>query len=217
MKRAGLGRRQDMGNVEEKKAYIRKQMLEKRAGLEADYCLEADKAILKRLLQMKVYRQADVVFTYVSMEGEVDTRQLIRCALADGKRVAVPKCKGKGIMGAYYITGMEELGTGAYGILEPKAGCRKAGPEEIALAVTPCVCCSRSGSRLGYGGGYYDRYLSGTPAVRAALCRERMMVEDIPPEVHDCTMDFVVTEEGVLEFCSHEAGMLQEDAGRKGP
>ena len=195
-----MDRQWDMECVKKKKACIRRQILEARARLDVGYCLDADKAILERLLQIEVYKQADVVFTYVSMDGEVDTRPLIDYALAVGKKVAVPRCEGKGIMRAYYIMGMEELEKGAYGILEPRAECREARPEDIGLAVTPCVCCSKSGFRLGYGGGYYDRYLSGIPAVRAALCRERMMVEYIPAEIHDCTMDYVVTEKGVLEF-----------------
>ena len=66
--------------------------------------------------------------------------------------------------------------------------------------LVPCVCCCGSGVRLGYGGGYYDRFLPGTPAVRAALCWEKMMAEDIPREKHDCAMDFVVTEERVIEY-----------------
>ena len=199
MSMAGMRGLRDM-ECGKRKVCMRRQMLKKRTGLEDGYCLNADKAILRRFLQMEVYQGADVVFTYVSMAGEVDTRKLICRALSDGKRVAVPRCEGKGIMKAYYIVDMGELETGAYGILEPKTGCEEARPEDIGLAVVPCVCCSEGGFRLGSGGGYYERYLSGTAAVRAALCRERMMVAEVPLEIHDCAMDFVVTEERVLAF-----------------
>lgn len=188
-----------MDDVRERKAQMRRQMLWRRDRLERDYCFWADKAILHRLLGMEVYRQAEVIFTYVSVSGEVDTKELIRCALGDGKRVAVPRCRGKGIMRAYCIGGPEELEAGAYGILEPGRQCPRIEPEEIGLTVVPCVCCSPSGVRLGYGGGYYDRYLPKTTAPKAALCRERMMAGDILGEEHDCLMDFVVTEERVLE------------------
>lgn len=189
-----------MEDVRKRKAHIRRQMLKKREGLDRDYCENADRGILERVLELEAYRQADVIFAYVSTAGEVDTRKLIDCALEAGKRVAVPKCGLKGIMKAYSISSLKELETGAYGILEPVGSCREVRPEEIGLAVVPCVCCCQSGVRLGYGGGYYDRYLPDTRAVRAALCRERMMAGDIPTEKHDCPMDLVVTEERVLEI-----------------
>lgn len=202
--------------VKREKAHIRRQMLEKRRQLPADYCRDAQRAILERLVQMEGYAQADVVFTYVGRAGEVDTRPLILRALSDGKRVAAPRCHGEGIMNAFLIHGMEELEPGAYGILEPVRGCAEIGPEEIGLAVIPCVCCTGAGLRLGYGGGYYDRYLPESPAVRAALCWERLVVEDLPAQGHDCAMDFVVTEERVLE-CSRRPsrGGGQEDCGGK--
>ncbi len=188
-----------MSDIKQWKASVRKQMLERRAGLGRDYCVNADKAICKRVLEMEAYRQADVLFTYVSMEGEVDTREVILRALADGKQVAVPRCGKGGIMSAYRIKSMEELKPGAFGILEPVKSCEETRPEDIGLALVPCVCCCESGVRLGYGGGFYDRFLPGTPAVRAALCREKMMAGDIPREEHDCVMDFVVTEKRVME------------------
>lgn len=184
--------------MKREKVCMRRQMLDRRAGLDKEYCMEADKGIVKQILQMEVYRQADVIFTYVSRENEVDTRKLICHAWADAKTVAVPRCGGRGLMKAYRIMNMEELEAGAYGILEPGRGCMEVRPEQIGLAVVPCVCCSEAGFRLGYGGGYYDQYLWGIQAVRTALCRERLIVRTIPVEDHDCAMDFVVTEERVL-------------------
>lgn len=195
---SGCRRQRTVSEVKRWKASVRKQMLTRRAGLEKDYCVHADGAILERILEMEAYKGAGVIFTYVSMKGEVDTRELIRRALADGKIVAVPKCGKRGCMSAYGIGGLEELEPGAFGILEPAKGCDQVRPEAIGLAVVPCLCCGESGVRLGYGGGYYDRYLPGVWAPRAALCRESMIVGDIPKEEHDCVMDFVVTEERVI-------------------
>lgn len=84
-----------MSDIKQWKASVRKQMLKRRAGLGKGYRVSADQAILKRILGMESYRQANVLFTYVSMEGEVDTREVMLRALADGKQVAVPRC-GKG-------------------------------------------------------------------------------------------------------------------------
>ena len=180
------------------KAALRKQMLRIRAELSGPYCQEADRAILEKLMKLTVYRQADTLFLYVSMEDEVDTRKLLEHAFFQGKTVAVPRCLEKGVMGAYLIRNTEELRPGKYGIPEPQEGCRKINPKEIALAIIPCLACSEQGVRLGYGGGYYDRYLPQTDACKIVLCRERMLCDHIPSEPHDCPVDFIITEKRIF-------------------
>ena len=69
-------------------------------------------------------------------------------------------------------------------------------PEEIDLAVIPCCTCSHTGKRLGYGGGYYDRYLGRVEGMKAVICRERIMRDDIPVEEHDQAVDMVISEGG---------------------
>ena len=86
--------------------------------------------------------------------------------------MGVPKCISKGIMEVYKIRSFDDLEPGKYGILEPKEGCEKISPKAIHLALIPCLSCSMKGERLGYGGGYYDRYLqqiTGTRQSSAAL------------------------------------------------
>ena len=178
----------------ELKAELRKRLLKARSGLSKKYCQQADRAILEKLLAQPVYRRAKVIFTYVSTEAEIDTGHLIRLALAAGKTVAVPKCTEKGMMKALKITGFKDLEKGARDILEPKAHCQEIEPQDIDLAVVPCVSCSRQGARLGYGGGYYDRYLTLTSAFRAVLCREQLICDTIPTTPFDCWMDLVITE-----------------------
>ena len=86
---------------------------------------------------------------------------------------------------------------GKYGIMEPGAHAPVIQAEKIKLAIVPCMSCSHDGRRLGYGGGYYDRYLGRTRAVKAVICRERIMRADIPVEPHDQMMDMVISEKGV--------------------
>lgn len=194
-----------MDDVMIQKAELRKQMLKRRDGLGKDYCMDSDRRILERVLEMKEYRQADVIFTYVSIEGEVDTRGLILQALNHGKQVAVPRCGKSGIMKAYGIENMGELEPGIHGILEPVKWCQEVQAEDMGLVLVPCVCCSEAGVRLGYGGGYYDRYLPRTLAPAAALCREEMMAQRVPGEEHDWVMDFVVTEKRVINVQKNRA------------
>ena len=178
------------------KERIRREILKRRRGLSQEYCRQADEAIVRSLLESSVYKTAGTVFVYVSMEGEVDTGELIRFSLEAGKVVAVPRCVDRGIMKACRIGGFGDLEKGAYGIWEPKESCGETDPGEVDLAVAPCVSCSHDGKRLGYGGGYYDRYLPSSPAFRVALCREKLVCSRIPVERTDSLMDLVITEAG---------------------
>lgn len=180
------------------KSVLRKQLLRIRSELPIEYRKTADKVIIQKFLTMKEYEQADIIFTYVSTEEEVNTRKLIKHALSRKKTVAIPRCLEKGIMKAYRITHLEELHLGKYGILEPLEECEELKPEKIDLAVIPCVACSPNGIRLGYGGGYYDRYLPQTSACKIVLCRQQMLWDNIPQEPHDCPVDIVITEAGIF-------------------
>lgn len=132
--------------------------------------------------------------------GEIHTKPLIQAALDQGKRVAVPKCISKGIMEARQIRSLGELYPGSYGIEEPEKAAEIIEPEEISLALVPCLTCSEDGRRLGYGGGFYDRFLRSVPGPWAVLCRGRLMEAEIPWEAHDLLMDVVIWEEGILEL-----------------
>ena len=131
-------------------------------------------------------------------EDEINTRPVLEDLLKRGKQVGVPKCISKGIMEVYKIRSFDDLEPGKYGILEPKEGCEKISPKAIHLALIPCLSCSMKGERLGYGGGYYDRYLQQITGTQAVLCRTALMCDEIPMEAHDRTIDFVICEAGVL-------------------
>lgn len=135
------------------------------------------------------------VFVYVSVGREIGTRELIRSLLERGSRVCVPKVEGRGIMKAVEISSMSELAPGTWGIPEPpdRPG---IDPEIIQACIVPCLMCSREGSRLGQGGGYYDRFLKKSGAVRIGLCREQR-IGPVPMELHDQYLDYVVTERNV--------------------
>ena len=162
------------------------------------YCREADEAICRWVIQSDVYEQAQTIFCYVGTEREIDTMRLIRVMMRDGKRVAVPLCVEKGVMEARRINGMGDLVTGRYGILEPRLECAAVQPEELDLVIVPCCTGSVRGERLGYGGGFYDRYLPRLRCPTALLCRKRLIEEDIPMESHDVRIEYFITEDGIL-------------------
>ena len=123
------------------------------------------------------------------------------CRLPSRKILEYAKCMEKGIMNVYEIHSLQELHPGAYGILEPKEDPeRLIQPGAIDFALIPCISCDRSGRRLGHGGGYYDRYLEKTHCVKAVLCREELLVDEIPVEEHDLRMDLVISEKGCYKM-----------------
>ena len=194
------------------KARLRAMFRGKRqAFMDAGCCGPADAAITAHILSSELYRSAGSVFCYVSMPGEPDTCHILEDALRTGKEVYVPKCLPGGRMLAVRIRSLAELAPGMLSIPEPvgfrDANCAAARQPDLILV--PCVSVTREGIRLGHGGGYYDRFLaeaSGQAAkndgprrpVTLCLCYEALLAEDLPADVHDVPMDWVVTESGII-------------------
>lgn len=174
------------------KKELRKQLLTQRRGLDINYRLERDIMIYNSLMELPVIAEAETVFTYVSSEIEVDTILFIEEMLNCGKTVAVPKCEGKE-MRFYAIDSLADLDTGAYGILEPKD------TEEIteyrrSVCITPALAFDKRGFRIGYGGGYYDRFLKNYTGVSVGICYEDFIRETVTEE-YDLPVNIVVTED----------------------
>lgn len=155
--------------------------------------IKSDKLIINNLLSLEDVNNANTIFCFVGIGNEVSTTSFIEIMLQRGKRIAVPLCIGKGIMQAKLIKSMSELSPGLYNIPEPSKEAETILPSEIDLAVLPCVTCDKSCNRLGQGGGYYDRYLTGD-FKKIAVCRETLMAEKVPIEDFDKPVDSVITE-----------------------
>ena len=166
--------------------------------LPQEYLAFSDRAIEARLLSLDAWKQAKRVFIYVSMGREPDTRGLLQAALTQGKTLAVPLTLADGIMEARVIRSLSDLKPGRMGILEPSDAAPVLPPDEIDLIVVPCIAADRQGYRLGYGGGYYDRYLANTHCTKACLCRERLLQEALPYDAYDIPMTMVVTESKII-------------------
>lgn len=155
----------------------------------------SDARIFRAVLSLPLYQRAKVIFVYVSLDWEIDTRALIKNALSSGKTVAVPKCLPGGRMEVYRLDDFHRLKAQTLGILEPEEGADKIAEERLELALIPCLSCTKDGIRLGQGGGYYDRFLAGKKRLfKLALCRESLLSKNLPCEAHDIRMDAVLTE-----------------------
>lgn len=182
-------------NKEELRATIR----EKRQNLSADYKAEANAEIATRFLCYPIFQQVDSIFCYVNTDDEPSTKEIIETAWQMGKLVTVPRCLPgpEHRMEAVQITSWEDLETGAYGILEPKAGLPVIDGYKIAMAVVPCVSADRFGHRLGHGAGYYDRWLQGQTMYKYGLCYGALMAPEVPVDAQDVPLDRVFSEEKI--------------------
>ena len=161
-----------------------------------------DASILAQLRAFDIYAEAPLVLAYVSYNNEVDTRAVIESALAHGKRVAAPRVDAQAHTMAFYeIFGLGDLVEGYKGILEPRPGIGAALTTEDlvgSVCLVPGLVFDAEGHRIGYGGGYYDRFLQFYPGDKVALARSMMMSGNpLPAESCDVPVDFIVTELGV--------------------
>lgn len=182
----------------QEKNELRAMLRQKRKSFSPHDCEHWDAALCMHLLSLPEYARADTIFCYVSTPEEPGTQSLLAFALADGKQLCVPRCHGSGVMDLCLISSLLDLRPGAYGILEPPPHALTIVPEEVDLAIVPCLACTREGLRLGMGGGYYDRFLPRFSGDTVMLCREALVLEELPTEAHDCPVPTLVTEAGVF-------------------
>lgn len=181
------------------KQQLRDAFISRRDALSSELRAEQDRQIKDRFKQLHEYEDAEVVFCYVSIDSEVDTRELISEMLQEGKLVCAPRCTGKGEMHALEINSVDDLKSGVMGIPAPRADALRITPEDIDLIVVPGLSCTREGYRLGYGGGYYDRYLAkAEKAHKVMLCRDSFVSDALPVESHDTPVDIIVSNKEII-------------------
>ncbi len=149
-------------DLREYKGELRTKAREYRASLTEVEKQRLDTEIYHRLITTYQYRECKVLLIYASTAIEVDTLKIIEHALRNDRRVALPRCiKGTRDMVFHYITDISQLESGTFGVMEPTEDLPVWQLEDGGLAVVPALTLDSFGFRLGYGGGYYDRFLSG--------------------------------------------------------
>lgn len=156
--------------------------------------LEFDKRIFTQLINSQIYKDANLLLIYVSFGGEIDTVNIINHALNSGKNVAVPYCKDNEML-FYIINSSDELIKGRFGIptVIPDNS-RLVTDYGNAVCVIPALSFDGYGNRLGYGGGFYDRFLSDKDITAVGLCFERCIHSALPSEEHDIKVGYILTE-----------------------
>ena len=185
------------------KKEIRALMRAQKAALTPEFVEDYSARVTERFVAQPFYRDAKALYAYLTFNQELRTDGLIRRAWADGKRVAVPRVLGKGVMEFYYIDSFEGFITSSFGVPEPPEDPAKLADEDEVLLLMPGLAFDRAHNRVGYGGGFYDRYLerlhtAGRRVFKPALAYDFQIVDHIPANEHDIRVDAVLTADGMF-------------------
>ncbi len=189
-----------MSNIRDLKNRLRADVRAARETLSKEQKDSLDQAICKQFLSLASFRFSEILLAYYPLEEEINVLPLIKEALALGKQVALPRCREDNLMDFYYITSLEDVTVGTFGIHEPKNTCEKYEFTETrpAIMLIPALAYDKFGYRLGYGRGFYDRYVNRFVGVKAGLCyRIFLKNSPLPRGRFDMAVDYVVTEKGV--------------------
>lgn len=183
-------------NIKEIKTNFRAKYRHFREHMDPETKRKLDADISAKVLALREYATADTIFTYVSTPIEVDTFGLIHAAFLNHKKVAVPRCvPGTREMEFYYIRSEEDLSPGSFGVLEPSPDpANLVGAEVTGLCIVPGLAFDPHGYRLGYGKGYYDRFLSSFSGKKVGICYVGCVQLNLPRGYYDRPVDILVTE-----------------------
>ena len=175
-----------------KKDSLRNLLLEKRDNTSFDLLKIASEKMQKKLKKIYAFKNAQKVGVYYPIQSEIFTQDIIQELISNGKEVFLPKVVGEK-MEFRKITDFSSLEKGRFDIMEPKEDCPKDNNLDVILI--PTVGISPSGVRLGYGHGFYDKFLAENKTTTIALTLEKQIVKNIPKSEHDISIDWIVTED----------------------
>ncbi|MBQ3947298.1 MAG: 5-formyltetrahydrofolate cyclo-ligase [Ruminococcus sp.] len=158
-----------------------------------------DKLICEKLMSCGNVMSADVILMYASFGSEADTWTAAKELLGHGKTLAFPKCLKNGIMTFHIVSELEQLRSGKYGIMEPDDSLPQPVCTDNTVCIVPGLAFTMTGGRLGYGGGFYDRFLEMHPNIKTiALSYEALITSELPLQKHDLCVNSIITEERMI-------------------
>lgn len=183
------------------KERLRKEFLALRAEIPQNEKTDAEKAINARFLSLASFRFADTVLLYHPIKGEPDVLPIFDAAVKAGKKVAFPRCISESCTMVYhYVSDLSELEHGSYGIHEPSPDADIYVPsrDKHDLMIVPAVSFDTEGYRIGYGKGYYDRYLNDFGGTTVGITFHRFLKQSLPRGRYDKAVDLILTEKGAF-------------------
>ena len=182
-----------MSQVE--KARLRKQLLDARDSISQDFINITSKQIQDNLRKVDFFRNAKSIGAYYSIGSEVKTLDILQETLKSGKVLSLPKVVKKDLV-FKKINSLSDLEQGNFSVMEPKEECEDV--KKIDVIIVPAIALTIDGYRLGYGFGYYDRYLSGKKSKTIALSYSKQIIKSFQRSDHDIKIDCIVTEDKVI-------------------
>lgn len=194
--------------VKEQKKLLRTEFKHIRDGISLKEKTAADKKIVAALLDSDEYKSCRTILSYVSLGSEADTYDIILQALNDGKQVAVPRCDdNNGKMTFYVISSLEQLEKGSFSVMEPIPDkCSVLMDFDNSLCIVPGLAFDEYGYRLGYGKGYYDRFLSLHKEIfKIGIGYSCCIVSELVSDTYDIAADLIITEKYTITPKDKEA------------
>lgn len=183
-----------MSTIEADKAALRRTVRLALAGLSEEERRASDRALFEALFNLTEVKTAKSILLFRGIGQEPETARLISPLRDRGKTIYFPKCLPGSLLEIRQVEDESSLVPGAYGIPEPGEECPLMEPGRLDLVLVPALCYDKHGFRLGQGGGYYDRFLARYIGYTVGLCREAVLQERIPAELHDRCVHCVLTE-----------------------
>lgn len=182
-------------DIAAEKKRLRREALARRAALSPEEIARASAAVVRRLEGLDAFREAEAIFSYVSLPIEIDTRALIHRCLAQDRTVYVPACRDDGSLIWCRLHDWHELVPGRHGILAPRNPlATNITTSKNTVCLVPGLLFDHQGHRLGYGGGYFDRFLADYEGLSVGLVSAQFLHPRLPWEEHDIAVGVVVTE-----------------------
>lgn len=189
-------------NIREQKNELRKKFREKRKNLSPELKSEWDESICKRLCTLASIRYADEILSFSPLAGEVNITDFNMYALDSGRSLYLPRCKtdGSSEMSFHLVKSLESLTKGSYSISEPSLDAPVWSNSENmrSVCIIPAMSYDKRGFRLGYGKGFYDRYLASKSSLKIGVCYTSFLSDSLPRGRYDLAVDIIVTEKGII-------------------
>ncbi len=189
-------------NIKAEKEKLRSAFKAERKSIPKKEREDMDRRLLRNLRTLAEVRHCTTVLTYVSTPDELDTKALINGMLDKGRKVAVPRCiPDSRNMSFHYINSLDELVEARYSLLEPTEDMPLfASGVKGAVCIVPALSCDLNGYRIGYGGGYYDRFLSSFGGTKIGITYNRFIRDVLPRGRYDIKLDYIVTESAIIRI-----------------
>ncbi len=189
-----------MAELVTRKKAIRKKILSARSGLDSARRADWSQKICQTIASLPVYQDASSILFFMPFGDEVDISPLLRVALGKGVLCALPRCYNAKELKLFQVSNLEtDLEPGRWGIREPKDCLNERTVHDFSVIIVPGVAFDRSGHRLGYGAGYYDRILAKARALTIAPAFSVQVLQDLPYGSYDVPVQIIVTQDEIVD------------------